>query len=100
MYNYLVPQETVAADFPQFNHGYEQKPYQWGYLVQHPFASGNSIIKINVDEPAGNRNQEFRAESTLVLHEPWFVQKPDTKKEDEGVLLVRGLDTAENKGNS
>ncbi|EGT43206.1 hypothetical protein CAEBREN_11287 [Caenorhabditis brenneri] len=98
MYNYLVPQETIAADFPQFNHGYEQKAYQWGYLVQHPFASGNSIIKINVDEPAGSRNLEFRAEPTLVLHEPWFVQKPDTKKEDEGVLLVRGLDTAENKG--
>uniref|UniRef100_A0A8R1HX03 Uncharacterized protein n=1 Tax=Caenorhabditis japonica TaxID=281687 RepID=A0A8R1HX03_CAEJA len=98
MYNYLIPQETIAADFPQFNHNYEQKAYQWGYLVQHPFASGNSILKINVDEPAGNRNLEYRAESSLVLHEPWFVQKPDTKKEDEGVLLVRGLDTSENKG--
>ncbi|CAB3400403.1 unnamed protein product [Caenorhabditis bovis] len=98
MYNYLIPQETVSADFPQINHNYEQKAYQWAYIVQHPFASGNSILKINVDEPAGERNLEFRAEASLVIHEPWFVQKPDTKKEDEGVLLVRGLDTAENKG--
>ncbi|CAI5454457.1 unnamed protein product [Caenorhabditis angaria] len=98
MYNYLIPQETISADFPQFNHNYEQKAYQWGYIVQHPFASGNSILKINVDEPAGSRNLEFRADPNLVLHEPWFVQKPETKKEDEGVLLVRGLDTAENKG--
>ncbi|PIO73032.1 retinal pigment epithelial membrane protein [Teladorsagia circumcincta] len=97
MYNYLIPQETIAADFPQFNHKLEQKPYQWAYIVEHPFAAGNRIIKINVDEPSGSRNQELRADISLVLHEPWFVPKPDSRKEDDGVLLIRALDVIENK---
>ncbi|VDO60603.1 unnamed protein product [Heligmosomoides polygyrus] len=98
MYNYLLPQETIAADFPQFNHKLEQKPYQWAYIVEHPFASGNRILKMNVDEPSGSRNQEFKAESNTVLHEPWFVARPEARKEDDGVLLIRALDVNENKG--
>ncbi|EYC34593.1 hypothetical protein Y032_0001g485 [Ancylostoma ceylanicum] len=97
MYNYLLPQETIAADFPQINHKFEQKPYQWAYIVEHPFASENRIIKINVDEPAGSRNQKYNADANVVLHEPWFVAKPDARKEDDGVLLVRALDVHENK---
>uniref|UniRef100_A0A1I7WBB7 PKD_channel domain-containing protein n=1 Tax=Heterorhabditis bacteriophora TaxID=37862 RepID=A0A1I7WBB7_HETBA len=38
--------ETIAADFPQINHAYEQKPYQWAYIVEHPFAADNKIIKV------------------------------------------------------
>ncbi|VDM75421.1 unnamed protein product [Strongylus vulgaris] len=98
MYNYLLPQETIAAEFPQVNHKYDQKPYQWAYIVEHPFASSNRIIKVNVDEPAGTRNREYRAEPNIVLHEPWFVAKPDAVKEDDGVLLIRALDVHENKG--
>ncbi|KAK6765229.1 hypothetical protein RB195_025242 [Necator americanus] len=96
--NIIADMETIAADFPQINHKYEQKPYQWSYIVEYPFASGNRIIKINVDEPAGLRNQEFQAEANIVLHEPWFVAKPEARREDDGVLLVRALDVLENKG--
>lgn len=32
------------------------------------------------------------------LHEPWFVARPDAQQEDDGVLVVRALDVAENKG--
>jgi len=66
--------------------------------VEHPFAAENKIIKINVDDPAGTRNKEFQSDPQLVLHEPWFVPKPDASKEDDGVLLIRSLDTQENKG--
>ncbi|GMR63019.1 hypothetical protein PMAYCL1PPCAC_33214, partial [Pristionchus mayeri] len=98
MYNYLVPQETIAADFPQVNHDYDGRPYQWAYIVVHPFAADNRIIKMNVDDPSGERNIIFKSEPQLVLHEPWFVAKPDARKEDDGVLLVRALDINENKG--
>ncbi|VDM59252.1 unnamed protein product [Angiostrongylus costaricensis] len=98
MYNYILRQETIAAEFPQINHKMEQKPYQWAYIVEHPFAAGNGILKINVDEPAGTRNQVFKTESNLVVHEPWFVAKPDSRKEDDGILLVRALDVDEAKG--
>ncbi|KAE9555105.1 hypothetical protein FO519_001680 [Halicephalobus sp. NKZ332] len=98
MYSYLVPQETIAADFPQINHIYEGRAYQWAYMVEHPFASDNTILKINVDDPAGSRNLRFKTDASLVLHEPWFVSRPDARREDDGVLLVRALDLSENKG--
>ncbi|KAK0396793.1 hypothetical protein QR680_001859 [Steinernema hermaphroditum] len=98
MYSYLIPQETTASDFPQINHNYEGRPYQWAYMVDHPFASGNSITKINVDDLAGSRNSKFEAEPAFVLHEPWFVPRPQASREDDGVLLIRALDLQENKG--
>lgn len=64
MYNYLVPQvqtnkqrdqkwhillqETIAADFPQVNHAYDGRPYQWAYIVVHPFAADNRILKVRL----------------------------------------------------
>uniref|UniRef100_A0A914DER2 Uncharacterized protein n=1 Tax=Acrobeloides nanus TaxID=290746 RepID=A0A914DER2_9BILA len=98
MYNYLIPQETIAGDFPQINHAYEGRAYQWAYLIEHPFASDNVILKINVDDPAGSRNLKFKGDPSLVLHEPWFVPRPDARREDDGVLLIRALDLSENKG--
>ena len=53
---------------------------------------------MNVDEPSGSRNRQYTAEANLVLHEPWFVAKPNARKEDDGVLLVKSLDVHENKG--
>ena len=69
MYSYLVPQaseihcwfgygtvqETLAVDFPQVNHAFDSRPYQWAYLLEHPFAGGNRILKVNVNEPTGKR---------------------------------------------
>ena len=40
----------------------------------------------------------FKTDPQLSLHEPWFVPKPDSRKEDDGVLLIRALDVNENKG--
>lgn len=67
-------------------------------MVEHPFASDNNILKINVDDPAGSRNMKFKGDPSLVMHEPWYVPRPDARREDDGVLLVRALDLSENKG--
>lgn len=60
--------------------------------------SNDPIIQVNVDDPTGARNIIFKSEPQLVLHEPWYVPRPDARKEDDGVLLVRALDLHENKG--
>ncbi|CEF60755.1 Carotenoid oxygenase family-containing protein [Strongyloides ratti] len=97
MYNYLLPQETISADFPQINHDYETKIYEWTYLVEYPFASDNSILKINVQDPTGSQNTRYRADHSMSLHEPYFISSPGAVKEDDGVLLVRALDLLKNK---
>uniref|UniRef100_A0A915DB20 Methyltransferase FkbM domain-containing protein n=1 Tax=Ditylenchus dipsaci TaxID=166011 RepID=A0A915DB20_9BILA len=96
--DFLTSQETIAADFPQTNHAFDGQVYQWAYLVDHPFAADNSILKINVDDPAGGRNLRFKADPSFVLHEPWVVSRPNAVGEDDAVLIIRALDLAENKG--
>ncbi|KAI6241616.1 hypothetical protein M3Y99_00322000 [Aphelenchoides fujianensis] len=71
---YLIPQETISADFPQINHAFDGRHYKWAYMVEHPFAADNTILKINVEDPAGTQNKKFKTDPTLVLHEPWFVR--------------------------
>lgn len=66
--------------------------------MEHPFATDNTIIKVNVDDPSGVNNKQFKTDPSLVLHEPWFVARPDARREDDGVLIVKALDTSENKG--
>lgn len=67
-------------------------------MVEHPFAADNTILKINVEDPTGGHNKRFKSDPSLVLHEPYFVARPDSAREDDGVLMVRALDIAENKG--
>uniref|UniRef100_A0A0N5BYQ1 Carotenoid oxygenase n=1 Tax=Strongyloides papillosus TaxID=174720 RepID=A0A0N5BYQ1_STREA len=97
MYNYLLPQETISADFPQINHDYETSKYEWTYLVEYPYASDNAILKVNVQDPTGSQNIRYRADQSMSLHEPYFVPSPGAINEDDGVLLVRALDLSKNK---
>jgi carotenoid cleavage dioxygenase-like enzyme len=70
----------------------------FSFQVEHPFAADNTILKINVEDPTGVHNKRFKTDPTLVMHEPWFVPRPDSSREDDGVLLIRALDIGENKG--
>ncbi|KAI6176686.1 hypothetical protein M3Y97_00825900 [Aphelenchoides bicaudatus] len=98
MYSYLIPQETISADFPQINHAFDSRHYKWAYMVEHPFSADNTILKINVEDATGDHNKRFKTDPSLVMHEPWFVARPDASREDDGVLIIRALDVAENKG--
>jgi hypothetical protein len=93
----LLP-DSISLEFSQINRNFEGKPYKYGYVVNGPFLAGNQILKIDVDTPSGQNNLKFKpASDTISLSEPFFVQKPGTKGEDEGVLVLRGLDTSINK---
>ena len=93
-YDYLIPQETISAEFSQFNHAFEGRKYRYGYVVLNPYAAGSQIMKIDMDDPSGRGNKFFKAGPTIAVSEPWFVANPGSREEDDGVLLIRGLDTA------
>lgn len=94
----LLPQNPTAIEFPQFNHRFEGKQYKFGYAVTFPYLAGNQIVKIDMDTPSGINNKAFQPNGQAIsLAEPYFVQKPGTTEEDDGVLVVRGLDSFINK---
>lgn len=93
----LPPEDPVKIEFSQINHRFEGKSYKYGYAVQFPFLQPNHILKIDVDTPSGENNKKFEPGDSISLSEPYFVPKPGSKDEDDGVLVVRGLDTSVNK---
>uniref|UniRef100_A0A914CX00 Uncharacterized protein n=1 Tax=Acrobeloides nanus TaxID=290746 RepID=A0A914CX00_9BILA len=94
----LIPQPNISIEFPQINHTYQTKNYSWGYIVQNPYTAGNSILKINVNDPSGKQNLVYKAKNTMVVHEPQFLARPDAVDEDDGVLIIRGQDVESEKG--
>jgi len=95
----LLPTDPSDVEFPQFNHNFEGKSYQYGYGITQPYKAGNAIIKIDMNDPSGKKNKIFHPRNTesIALLEPYFVQKPGTTGEDDGVIVSRGLDTSINK---
>uniref|UniRef100_A0A914CZ49 Uncharacterized protein n=1 Tax=Acrobeloides nanus TaxID=290746 RepID=A0A914CZ49_9BILA len=94
----LTPQPTLSVEFPQMNNAYRTKYYAWSYVVENPYSAGNSILKINVNDASGKQNSEYKAGSTVALSEPVFIAKPNSSAEDDGVLIIRGLDVGSEKG--
>uniref|UniRef100_A0A914EAL4 Uncharacterized protein n=1 Tax=Acrobeloides nanus TaxID=290746 RepID=A0A914EAL4_9BILA len=89
-----VIQDTLAVEFSNINFAYKTKPYTYAYMVKNLFTPGSSIIKINVNNINASGALEFQPGKTIVVHEPIYVAKPDSKQEDDGILLVRGIDVS------
>jgi carotenoid cleavage dioxygenase-like enzyme len=88
-------QPEVFFEMPIINPKFKAKPYRYIYGVNYnvkPF----SIMKINLANPLEvfewkyfeNDNEEF------LPSEPVFVESPNAKSEDDGVLLVMVLSEA------
>ena len=73
--------------------------YKYGYALQYPYALGSEIIKVDMDDHSGNSNKVFKPKEALAaVGEPVFIARPDGKEEDDGVLLVRGIDPEKKLG--
>lgn len=93
----LLPVDNLPLEFPQFNHHYEGLKYRWSYLLYGGYIKNSSIWKIDVDDATGANNLIWNAGFDISLSEPYFVARPDATSEDDGVLVVRGLDVSINK---
>lgn len=91
-------QETILAqrlEFPQLNYKkYNGKEYRYFY------ASGdwhdlcfNSIVKVDVK----NGDNKTWAQANCFMGEPLFIENPQAKNEDDGVILCVGLDANADK---
>ena len=80
---------SIGLESPHINEHYRGHAYSYTYALD---ASNKSVLKINVQTGTAIRWQE----SNCYPGEPIFVEKPNAKHEDDGVILSCVLD-AHNK---
>jgi carotenoid cleavage dioxygenase-like enzyme len=106
-------------EFPIINEAYKGKKYCYvfGYEFRHGIYSNSAttkngtgatgmanmaMIKYNVcgdlDPATGKREGQVFTRPYNYFSEPWFVPRPNSTKEDDGVVLVLALDGAVHKG--
>ena len=93
--NLIQVEAHGSFDFSNINPAYLRKPYKYAYMTQNVFHLHGAVVKLNVDE------------GTLIIKElpdghfptePIFVPDPDGTEEDDGIILMSGVDGAQEKG--
>lgn len=85
-----------ALEMSNINYAYYGKKYTYGYMIKNFLrADQNAIIKLNVD--TGKETSYVFGEG-MFAQEPQFIPRPNPMSEDDGVLLVQGVDGVKNKG--
>ena len=106
----LLPQSDW--EFPIINEGFKGKPYcfAYGYEFSHGHngtgATGLASMAMlkydmcatNKTSPDGRRPAQVFTRPYHYFVEPWFVPRPGSSVEDDGVVLVLALDGVTNKG--
>ena len=82
-------------EFPNINPAYQGKPYSYAYLVKNVFKTKGSVIKLNVVDGSVI---EKKMPTGMFPTEPFFISSPNATKEDDGIVLVSGIDGHKKKG--
>lgn len=87
--------ELPRIDYHRFNtNGHYRKVYGVSVHPDHPKGFYNSLVKINID----TGRADYWYETGHYPGEPYFIPRPGSKNDEDGVLLSIVLDTT--KGNS
>lgn len=85
-----------AYEMSNINYAYNGRKYTYGYMVKNfDRADPNAITKLNVDT---GKEIEYVFPEGMFAQEPQFIPSPTPTSEDDGVLLVQGVDGTKNKG--
>jgi len=86
---------TKPLEFSNINPAYQGKPYRYGYMSTNIFNRHGSIVKLDVVD---GTVKEYEFPNGLFPTEPIFVASPNPEAEDDGVILMSGIDGANEKG--
>ena len=93
----LITDPDIRQDFEfcNINPAYYGRPYKYAYMTQNVYALNGAMIKLNVDT-----GEVIRMElpDGLFPTEPIFVADPEGTEEDDGVILMSGVDGDKEKG--
>ncbi|ELT96834.1 hypothetical protein CAPTEDRAFT_203197 [Capitella teleta] len=84
-----------AIEMSNINPSILTKPYKYAYMAKRIFLTDNEIIKLNVQT---KEELSYPFPGGMFIQEPFFVASPDAKDEDDGVILVQGVDANQKKG--
>ena len=94
--NNLVQVEAHGSfEFSNINPAYLRQPYKYAYMTQNVFNLHGAVVKLNVDE--GSLIIKQMPEGMFPT-EPIFVADPNGSEEDDGVVLMSGVDGGQEKG--
>lgn len=92
----LVQVEAHGSfDFSNINPAYLRKPYKFAYMTQNVFNLHGAVVKLNVDDGSLIIKE---LPDGLFPTEPIFVADPSGSEEDDGVILMSGVDGGKAKG--
>ena len=84
-----------AFEFSTINTAFQGRPYKYAYMAKNPFKRYGSVAKLNVDT---GETLEGQLPDGVFPTEPIFVAAPGATQEDDGVVLMSGLDGRRGKG--
>jgi len=84
-----------SFEFTNINPAYQSKPYKYGYMTKNVFKLHGAVLKLNVDD---GTIIEKELPDGLFPSEPIFVPHPNATHEDDGVVLMSGIDGGREKG--
>jgi carotenoid cleavage dioxygenase-like enzyme len=93
----LLPDTELrhSFEFSNINPSYLGKKYKFGYFSHNVFKTDGAVVKVNVD--TGETIQK-KLPNGLFPTEPIFVSRPGAEDEDDGVIVMSGIDGAQEKG--
>jgi len=93
----LIPDTELnhSFEFSNINPRYLGKKYRFGYFSENVFKTDGAVVKVNVD--TGETIQK-KLPNGLFPTEPIFVGRPGAEDEDDGVIVMSGIDGAQEKG--
>jgi len=84
-----------SIEFTNINPAYQGKPYKYAYMITNMYNRHGTLVKLNVDTKTVT---EVEFPNGLFPTEPIFVASPDAAAEDDGVILISGIDGEQKKG--
>jgi len=93
----LIPDTELnhSFEFSNINPSYLGKKYKFGYFSHNVFKLDGAVVKVNVD--TGETIQK-KLPNGLFPTEPIFVARPGAVDEDDGVVVMSGIDGGKEKG--
>merc|ERR1711953_1386228 len=93
----LIPDTELnhSFEFSNINPSYLGKKYKFGYFSHNVFKLDGAVVKVNID--TGETIQK-KLPNGLFPTEPLFVARPGAEAEDDGVVVMSGIDGGKEKG--